>query len=119
MSIPALVLIFLAAATGSAVNSVAGGGTLVTFPAIVWLGLSPLVANATSTVALWPGAVGSMWGYRGELTNRPVISFGIEKATYRHAFSLVFSNTRPMTENRYAQGTGGSTVAGFMVPFRH
>jgi len=67
LSIPALVLIFLAAATGSAVNSVAGGGTLVTFPAIVWLGLSPLVANATSTVALWPGAVGSMWGYRGEL----------------------------------------------------
>jgi hypothetical protein len=62
-----LAAITLAAAVGSAVNSVAGGGTLITFPTIVWLGVPPLVANATSTVALWPGALGSMWGYRGEL----------------------------------------------------
>jgi uncharacterized membrane protein YfcA len=59
--------ITLASAAGSAVNAVAGGGTLVTFPTIVWLGVPPLVANATSTVALWPGGVSSMWGYRGEL----------------------------------------------------
>ena len=58
----------LAAAIGSAINSIAGGGTLLTFPAIVLLGVPPLVANATSTVALWPGALGSMWGYRGELS---------------------------------------------------
>jgi uncharacterized membrane protein YfcA len=61
------VLIFLAAAVGGAINSIAGGGTLVTFPAIVWLGVPPLAANATSTVALWPGSFGSMWAYRGEL----------------------------------------------------
>ena len=69
MSFPAVVLIFLAAAIGGAVNSIAGGGTLLTFPAIVWLGVPPLVANATSTVALWPGALGSMWAYRDELTD--------------------------------------------------
>ena len=63
-----LVLALLAAALGSAVNAIAGGGTLVSFPAIVALGVSPLVANATSTVALWPGGLGSMWGYRRELT---------------------------------------------------
>jgi len=63
-----LVLVVLAAAAGGAVNAVAGGGTLLTFPAIVGLGLDPRIANATSTVALWPGAVSSMWGYRGELT---------------------------------------------------
>jgi len=40
LSIPSFILIFLAAAIGSAVNSVAGGGTLVTFPAIVWLGVA-------------------------------------------------------------------------------
>ena len=68
MSFPAVALIFLAAAVGGAVNSIAGGGTLLTFPAIVWLGVAPLVANATSTVALWPAALGSMWAYRGELT---------------------------------------------------
>src|SRR5262245_33360470 len=48
-------------------NSIAGGGTLLTFPALVGLGVSPIVANATSTVALWPGAVSSFWGYRPAL----------------------------------------------------
>lgn len=48
-------------------NSFAGAGTLVTFPALIALGVPPISANATSTVALWPGAVGSMWGYRDEL----------------------------------------------------
>jgi uncharacterized protein len=62
------VLVFLAALIGGAVNSIAGGGTLITFPAIVWLGVPPISANATSTVALWPGSFGSMWAYRDELS---------------------------------------------------
>jgi uncharacterized protein len=49
------------------VNAIAGGGTLLTFPALVAAGLSPLAANATSTVALLPAALSSMLGYRGEL----------------------------------------------------
>lgn len=49
------------------VNSVAGGGTLISFPALIWLGLSSVTANATSTVAIWPAGVGAMWGYRREL----------------------------------------------------
>src|SRR5688572_7144514 len=48
-------------------NAIAGGGTLLTFPALIALGIPPIHANATSTVALWPGALGSMWGYRSEL----------------------------------------------------
>jgi uncharacterized membrane protein YfcA len=62
-----LPLVVLASAVAGAVNSIAGGGTLLTFPALVGLGIPPIVANATSTVALWPGALGSMWGYRREL----------------------------------------------------
>lgn len=62
-----LLLVTVAAAIGGAVNSIAGGGTLVTFPALVALGVPAIVANATSTVALWPGALGSLWGYRSEL----------------------------------------------------
>ena len=62
-----LLLVVLAAAVGGAINSIAGGGTLVTFPALVGLGVPAIVANATSTVALWPGAVGSIFGYRSEL----------------------------------------------------
>src|SRR5438067_1433708 len=46
---------FAAAFVGGMMNSIAGGGTLLTFPVLLWLGLDPKVANATSTVALWPG----------------------------------------------------------------
>ena len=62
-----LVLIVLATAAGSAVNSIAGGGTLITFPALVGLGVPGIVANATSTVALVPGSVGAILGYRTAL----------------------------------------------------
>jgi uncharacterized membrane protein YfcA len=58
---------FGAAFLAGAINSVAGGGTLVSFPALIWLGLNSVGANATSTVAIWPGTVGSAWGYRREL----------------------------------------------------
>jgi uncharacterized membrane protein YfcA len=58
---------FGAAFLAGAINSVAGGGTLVSFPALIWLGLNSVTANATSTVAIWPGTVGSVWGYRREL----------------------------------------------------
>ncbi|HEU0055407.1 MAG TPA: sulfite exporter TauE/SafE family protein [Longimicrobium sp.] len=58
----------LVSALGGAINAIAGGGTLATFPALVALGVPPLTANATTTVALWPGALSSMWGYRGELS---------------------------------------------------
>ena len=57
----------VAALIGGGINSIAGGGTLVTFPAIVALGIPPLTANATNTMALWPGAFGSLWGYRPQL----------------------------------------------------
>ena len=50
-------------------NAIAGGGTLITFPLLIWLGLDPKVANATSTVALWPGLFGGLFGYRKELEN--------------------------------------------------
>ena len=59
-----LTLVLVASVIGGAVNAIAGGGTLLTFPALVGLGIPALVANATSTVALWPGTVASIWGYR-------------------------------------------------------
>jgi hypothetical protein len=67
MALMPLLLALVAAALGGAINSIAGGGSLLTFPAIVALGVSPLVANATNTVALWPGSLGSLWGYRHEV----------------------------------------------------
>jgi len=60
-------MIFASAFVAGMINSVAGGGTLVTFPTLVWLGESPVIANATNTAALWPGSLGGMWGYREDL----------------------------------------------------
>lgn len=48
-------------------NAMAGGGTILTFPALVFLGMPAITANATSTVALLPGAAASMAGYRREV----------------------------------------------------
>src|SRR5205085_8423394 len=55
------------------VNSIAGGGTLLTFPFLIWLCLDPKVANATSTVALWPGLFGGLFGYRHEMNDCSMI----------------------------------------------
>jgi uncharacterized membrane protein YfcA len=67
MTLPQIVILCGAAALGGAVNSVAGGGTLLTFPALLWAGFPARLANATSTVALWPGQLSSLWGYREEI----------------------------------------------------
>lgn len=66
-------LLCVTAAAAGAINAVAGGGTLLTFPAL-YAALGPrwgmaeasVRANATSTMALWPGSLGSFWGYRHE-----------------------------------------------------
>ena len=60
-------LVFLAACAGGAINSVAGGGTLLTVPTLIWLGVPAINANATSTVALWPGSLSGAWGFRREM----------------------------------------------------
>jgi uncharacterized protein len=61
------VVVFVAAFIAGMMNSVAGGGTLLTFPALIWLGMDPIQANVTSTVSLWPGSLGAMYGFRREL----------------------------------------------------
>jgi uncharacterized membrane protein YfcA len=58
-----IVLLFAALGAGL-MNSVAGGGSFLTFPALVFSGVPSIVANATSTVALFPGVLASAWAYR-------------------------------------------------------
>ena len=58
------VLIFLAAVAAGFINAMAGGGTLVSFPVLLAVGISPIVANVTNTVALVPGTIGGMWAQR-------------------------------------------------------
>jgi uncharacterized membrane protein YfcA len=68
MTFTEVAVLACASAAAGVVNSVAGGGSLISFPAALALGhLSPLVANATNAVALAPGSVASAFGYRREL----------------------------------------------------
>lgn len=60
-------MLFLAAVAGGIINSVAGGGGFICFPALLFSGVPPINANATNTIALWPGTAASVIAYRKEL----------------------------------------------------
>jgi uncharacterized protein len=63
MSLVNGILLFLAAMLAGTMNSVAGGGSFISFPTLIFTGVLPIPANATSTVALWPGTVASISAY--------------------------------------------------------
>ncbi len=63
-------LLFVAAILGGTLNAVAGGGSFFTFPALIFTGVGSITANATSTVALWPGSVASVGAYRRDLVDQ-------------------------------------------------
>ena len=67
MSLPELLGLSAAAAVAGAINAVAGGGTLLTFPVLIFYGTGAVVANATSTLALVIGTAGSIFGFRRQI----------------------------------------------------
>ena len=71
MALSQILLLFIAAIIGGTLNAVAGGGSFFTFPALVFTGVAPIIANATSTVAIWPGSVASIGAYRREIAKQP------------------------------------------------
>ncbi len=67
MTLEHAIFLFIAAILGGAQNSVAGGGSFVTFPALLFVGVPPILANATNALALWTGAAASGGAYRSHL----------------------------------------------------
>ncbi len=67
MNYPDFILIGFAATCGGFVNAIAGGGTLITFPMLTALGVPPVIANVTNTVALCPGYIGGTFAQRTDL----------------------------------------------------
>jgi uncharacterized membrane protein YfcA len=65
-----LLLLVGASVLAGMMNSMAFGGTLVTFPALLGVGVGPLAANGTNTVALVPGSAAAAWGYANQLAGR-------------------------------------------------
>jgi uncharacterized protein len=62
------IFLFFAALLAGLLNAVAGGGSFISFPALLFTGIAPIAANATNTAALWPGTMASTVAYRKEFT---------------------------------------------------
>lgn len=76
--------LFLAGLIGGAVNSLAGGGSFIVFPALLFVGVPPVIANASNTYAALPGYASGAWGYwhaMGRYKDRLVI-YGITAAVF-------------------------------------
>ncbi len=67
MTLEQAIFLLIAGALGGALNSVAGGGSFVAFPALLFVGVPPIPANATNTIALWTGAAASGGAYHSRL----------------------------------------------------
>ena len=70
MTLPEAVLVLAAGLAAGTINTVVGSGTLITFPVLLALGYSPVVANVSNTVGLVPGSVSGAIGYRAELAGQ-------------------------------------------------
>jgi hypothetical protein len=67
VTVQSAILIFFASAIGGVLNAVAGGGSFISFPAILFTGVAPVPANATNSVAVWIGVLASSGAYRKRL----------------------------------------------------
>src|ERR1700756_5156686 len=67
LTLPQAAFLFAAGVLGGALNAVAGGGSFVAFPALLFTGVGPISANATNTLALWVGVTASGGAYRKRL----------------------------------------------------
>jgi uncharacterized membrane protein YfcA len=72
----AILLILAAGFAAGALNAIAGGGTFITFPVLVHLGIPPIAANATATVAALPGYVGGAWAFRRDIRAEGTLRIG-------------------------------------------
>jgi uncharacterized membrane protein YfcA len=97
-----IALVGFAAFCAGAMNSVAGGGTFFSFPALLAVGVPPVVANASNSVALWPASLSGAWAYRKELARykRYLIPMGIVSLVGGIVGGLLLLSTRDATFSR-------------------
>lgn len=103
MGVQEVVALLVAGVAAGAVNAIAGGGSLITFPALLAIGLPPVAANVTNSVAVCPGYVSSVVGSRADLAGQgrrlravavtgvlgAVVGCGLLLATPARAFEVV------------------------------
>ncbi len=88
-------LLVVSGGVAGALNSVAGGGSFLTFPSLVCVGVPPVIANATSAVALWPAQLASTVAYRRELAGvrRWILALAIVSAAGGFTGALLLLHT--------------------------
>jgi uncharacterized membrane protein YfcA len=89
------ILLVIAGVLAGVMNAVAGGGTFLTFPALVFTGIPSVAANQTSTIAVFPGQIASCWAYRKILAAdlRTVLVLGLTSLAGGTAGAIVLLNT--------------------------
>jgi uncharacterized membrane protein YfcA len=94
--------LLLAAVLAGALNSVAGGGSLISFPSLVASGQPAILANATNTAALWPGTLSSAVAYRHEAAAHKALlpTLVVPSAVGGLLGALVLVNTPPALFDR-------------------
>jgi hypothetical protein len=99
LTIPHAILIFFAGALGGAMNAVAGGGSFIAFPTLLFTGVAPIPANATNTLSLWLGTAASGGAYRHRLniSRRVMIPLLIMSAIGGFAGALLLIRTPAQT----------------------
>ncbi|MGB6055337.1 MAG: sulfite exporter TauE/SafE family protein [Burkholderiaceae bacterium] len=99
MSAWQIVLVAAAGFMAGAMNSMAGGGTFFSFPAMLAAGVPPVAANASNSVALWPASLSGAWAYRRELARykRYLIPMGITSLIGGIGGGLLLLSTRDAT----------------------
>ncbi|HEY1349327.1 MAG TPA: sulfite exporter TauE/SafE family protein [Ktedonobacteraceae bacterium] len=91
-----ILLLLGASVLGGTLNSVAGGGSFLTFPALIYVGIPPIQANATSTTGLWPGSASAAWALRRELARQSrslLLVLGVSSVTGGIGGAILLLNT--------------------------
>ena len=97
------ILLFFAAVIAGTLNAVAGGGSFVSFPVLLFTGVPPVPANATNTVALWPGLAASALAYFKRLNAPAKLTRAIEDSDANTRVAKSFG------PKRFDAGDGGTS----------
>jgi uncharacterized membrane protein YfcA len=99
LAIQTTLFLFFAGALGGALNAVAGGGSFIAFPALLFTGVAPIAANATNTVALWVGVTASSGAYRRHLnlSRRVMIPLAVSSVIGGIGGAYLLLHTPPQT----------------------
>ncbi len=99
MPIHVAIFLFFAGVLGGALNAVAGGGSFISFPALLFTGVAPIAANATNTVALWVGVTASGGAYRKhyDLSRRVFLPLAVTSVVGGIAGAYLLLHTPPHT----------------------